>query len=157
VVTPATIRPLCAADRAAYRTLLGRMSAQDLRFRFFHALGEISEREVTTFVELPDGAIGLAAESEGALVGAGHAFPTEQPGVYELAVVVDPAWRHHGIAGALLDRILVELRGRNAVALTALSLARNNEFAAVAREHGLRPHATAAEITEWRFDLSPRC
>lgn len=148
-----TLRPIRPADLGAFRGLMSRLSDADRYLRFLHAVKDVPEPELRHFVELEPSALGLVAEAAGRLVGAAHAFD-QGDGIYELAVVVDPAERRHGIAGLLLDRIVEELRSRRADALVAHALTINTEFARMAREHGLEATGSIAGVTQWYLPLT---
>jgi len=146
------IRPISEADREAYTQLLQRLPPEDRRFRFFHAIREYSEAYIEPFVHLDPGTVGLVAEANGEMIGAGHAF-SGPDGVFELGVVVDSKWRRHGVAGRLVERLLAALRTRGARALTATSLVENTEFTKMALEHRLELTGTIEAVNQWRLDL----
>ena len=107
---------------------------------------------MTPFVENADGVVGFVAETDDEIVGAGHAM-SGADGVFELAIVVDARWRHLGVAGMLLERILDELRRRGAKALIADSFSQNTLFTTLALEHGLDLVATEGDLNRWRIEL----
>jgi RimJ/RimL family protein N-acetyltransferase len=129
------IRPILPFETAELRAHFLRLTAEEryLRFagpapeavvdRYVQSLGWARAVRLGCFLEGR-----LRAVAELVLVGEGAA---------ELAVTVEGAWQHHGLASELVSRILVIARNRGIRRIVAHCLAENQHMRALLRKfHG---------------------
>lgn len=132
------VRP---GDEAAITQLIGGLDAQSRYRRWFTWGVDIGRAADWAAHPMAHHAVGLLA-----LVGTepvGHAvLVPSADGCGEIAFEVAAPWRHHGIAGTLLARLLVIARARGLHELFAEVLPENADMLAVLREHG--DHAESA-------------
>jgi RimJ/RimL family protein N-acetyltransferase len=132
------IREVRAGDSAAIKRLIVGLDAESRYRRWFTAAIDIGRAADWAAHPERDDAVGLLALAEGEPVG--HAVLIPLPdGRGEIAFEVAAAWRHHGIAGALLEHLLAVGGARGLHELYADVLPDNTDMLAVLREHG--PHA----------------
>jgi GNAT superfamily N-acetyltransferase len=86
--------------------------------------------------------VGLVADAGGRVVGHGALAPIDHRSA-EVAFEVAADWRHHGIAGRILEELERAAVDRGLEVLEADVLDRNRDMLLVFREHG--PCATASE------------
>jgi GNAT superfamily N-acetyltransferase len=136
------IRELGAGDEEAIGRLLGGLDPESRRRRWFTAATDI--QRAADWAAHPDRccAVGLLA-----LAGAepfGHGvLVCAQDGRGELAFEVAAPWRHHGIAGALLVRLVDAALKRGLREVYAEVLTDNADMLAVLREYG--PHVESRQ------------
>ena len=129
------IREIRAGDEPAIERLLGGLDAESRHLRWF--TGGVDIRGAEDWAAHPDRvrAVGLLA-----FVGdepVGHAVLVPGPGERgEVAFEVAAPWRRHGIAGALLERLLEAAAERGLREVYADVLPQNADMLAVLREHG---------------------
>ncbi|HET6184448.1 MAG TPA: GNAT family N-acetyltransferase [Acetobacteraceae bacterium] len=106
---PMTIRPIRPDDAPAHEAFFHRLSPEDVRFRFFAAIRELSPEQLRRFTR-PDYERDIAfvavREATGETVGVARLARTEIPGVAEFAVVVQPDMRDHGLGRHLMQRLI---------------------------------------------------
>jgi GNAT superfamily N-acetyltransferase len=146
------IRAATPADSEAYRVILERSSRQDRYYRFLHSVNDFSSVELSGYLGGPD-TLAYVAEENGDAVGVIHA--TVEGHRAELAIIVVPASRRHGVGRALLERLIEGLRTRGAAELVAYSLSENDHFATLASNCGMRRIKTDLGVDLWHRDLLP--
>ncbi len=135
VATSLLIREVRAGDDAAIEHVLGGLDAESRYRRWFTGGDDIPAAERWAAHPERAGAVGLLA-----LVGeepVGHAVlvPCAAQRA-EVAFEVAAPWRRHGIAGALLERLLTIAADRSIQEIYADVLPENADMLAVLREHG---------------------
>jgi len=132
------IREIVAGDEDRIAELLDGLDATSRRRRWF--TGAVDVRRAADWAAHPErcSALGLVAfAGEEELVG--HAVLVAlADGRAEVAFEVAAPWRHHGIAGTLLRRLIEEAAVRGLHEVHAEVLPDNADMLAVLREHG--PH-----------------
>ncbi|MEA2156079.1 MAG: hypothetical protein QOE11_2219, partial [Solirubrobacteraceae bacterium] len=129
------IREVRAGDEAAIEDLIVGLDPESRLLRWFSAVADI--RRAAGWAAHPErsSAIGLLAFSGEQPVGHAAIIPLPD-GRGEVAFEVARPWRHHGIAGALLERLL-EIGGAYGLReLYADVLPASADTLAVLREHG---------------------
>jgi len=150
------IREVGAGDEALIERLLGGLDAQSRYRRWF--TGGVDIRGAEQWAAHPErvGGVGLLALIDGEPVGHAALIPGRD-GRGEVAFEVAAPWRRHGIAGALLQRLIEAAAARGLHAVYADVLPENADMLAVLREHGeheesssvLPPH-TPGRYNGWR-------
>ncbi|MEQ4717283.1 GNAT family N-acetyltransferase [Nonomuraea sp. B19D2] len=100
-----TIRPLTSIYREAVRDLHDRCSPESRRFRYFTSMPALP---ASTFDRLCDRSRGysLVAGHDGQVVGMANLMFTPDPGIAEMAFLVEDRWQGRGL-GTALARMLV--------------------------------------------------
>ncbi|WP_019633738.1 GNAT family N-acetyltransferase [Actinomadura atramentaria] len=123
--TAVTIRPMRGGDADAVRAMHGRCSLETRRLRYFSAKPAPPRRALERFCEPWHGVTLLAEGPDGSVVAMAHLIHVLDPGVAELAFLVEDAWQGRGL-GRVLTRLLVELgRDRGLVELRATTFSEN--------------------------------
>jgi GNAT superfamily N-acetyltransferase len=129
------IRELRAGDEGAVDRLLTGLDPESRFLRWFSAGVDIHAAADWAAHPARSHAVGLLAFAGEDLVG--HAVIIVLPdGRGEVAFEVAAPWRHHGIAGAFLERLLVIAATRGLREIYADVLPGNANMLAVLREHG---------------------
>ncbi|MEV5891114.1 GNAT family N-acetyltransferase [Nonomuraea fuscirosea] len=100
-----TVRPLTSIYREAVRDLHDRCSPESRRFRYFTAMPALPPR---AFDKLCDRSRGysLVAGHDGQVVGMANLMFTPDPGIAEMAFLVEDRWQGRGL-GTAMARMLV--------------------------------------------------
>ena len=129
------IREVRAGDGAAIERLLGGLDAQSRYRRWFTGGVDIAGAERWAAHPERVGAVGLLALAGEEPVGHAVLVPSTDARA-EVAFEVAAPWRRHGIAGALLERLLELAVDRGLREVYAEVLTENADMLAVLREHG---------------------
>ena len=100
-------------------------------------------------------AVGLVATIGPEVVGHG-VLVLDGAGSGEVAFEVERAWRHHGVASALLRWLERIARARGLARIGATVLIENTPMLAVFREHGRFRERHAGGAVEFELPLGPR-
>jgi N-acetylglutamate synthase-like GNAT family acetyltransferase len=144
------IREATSADIEAYRAILDRSSRQDIYYRFLHAVNVVSDKELSGYLGGPD-TFAYVAEEGGQAIGIIHA--TVEGSRAELAIIVVPQSRKHGVGHGLLDRLVAELKAKGVRELVAYSLTENEQFATLVMHSGMRRIETDLGVDLWHREL----
>jgi RimJ/RimL family protein N-acetyltransferase len=135
------IRALRPADRDELLGAVGRLSEESIRRRFFAPKRHFSEREIEYFSNVDfvtHVALVAVLDEDGqpTIVGSGRYIVTE-PGVAEVAFIVDDAHQGLGIGGRLMKHLATIARDAGLRELVAEVLPGNAAMLAVFRKSGL--------------------
>ncbi|WP_018656580.1 GNAT family N-acetyltransferase [Actinomadura flavalba] len=155
--TRATVRPITMADADAVRALHERCSLATRRMRYFSAKPYPPRRVVERFCDPWHGLTLVAEGPDGSLLGMAHLIHVLDPGVAELAFLVEDDWQGRGLGSALV-RLLVELaRDRGLAELRATTLSENARMRRLLTRMGGRTRRTdEPAIVEVRVALDGR-
>jgi GNAT superfamily N-acetyltransferase len=142
------VRPIEPSDYEDYLRLLEGTSDEDRFCRFFHVVRHFDPRETRRFVESQPDVVGLIAEDGPRKLGVAHGFLLEGAAA-EIAVLVSADARRQGVGGALLNRLVPDLRARGCNRIVAYSLAGNAAFASLATAAGLRAESVRGGTVTW--------
>jgi ribosomal protein S18 acetylase RimI-like enzyme len=145
-----SIREATPADGKAYQHILERSSRQDRYYRFLRFVNVVQESELSGYLGGPD-TVAFIAEQAGEPIGIIHAAIEDSRA--ELAIIVIPEGRNHGLGRELVERLIEELRRRGVRELTAYSMSENEHFAALVTHCGMRRANTEHGVDLWRLDL----
>jgi acetyl coenzyme A synthetase (ADP forming)-like protein len=144
----AEIRPLGAADRPLVRDLVRRESPEALERRFLGRLSEETAVEALLAPPAPDSlTLAVIATPPGGhpeLVAVGSIGGTTRPDTAEVAVLVDDAWAHRGLATLLMERLALCALRRGRPNLVALVRRDNHAMLELLREIGFPCTISAA-------------
>jgi len=101
-----TIRPIRPEDAAAHADAFRRMEAQDVRWRFFSPMKELSAEQIArmTQVDYDREMAFIAVDAKGWTVGTARLIRAGLEA--EFAIMIDPSWKGRGLGRELMRRIL---------------------------------------------------
>ncbi|MFC9976494.1 GNAT family N-acetyltransferase [Spirillospora sp. NPDC127200] len=123
--THVLVRPIEARDLDAVRALHERCSLDSRRMRYFSAKPCPPRRALELFCEPAHGLTLVAEGPDGSLLALAHLIHVLDPGVAELAFLVEDAWQGRGLGRALAGLLLAVGRDRGLVELRATMLGDN--------------------------------
>ncbi len=151
-----TIRPIRPEDAAAHAAMFTRLTPEDVRFRFFSALRELSPERLArmTQVDYDREMAFVATRANGDTVGVSR-LVSDVDGTGEFAVVVQPDMRGKGLARHLMQRLVDWGRQQGFSAIVGQVLADNAPMLGFMRALGFALHRSPdePEVMEARLDL----
>jgi len=147
------VRSIEPSDEESYRAILEATSAEDRYCRFFHVVDHFDPQEVHRYVETRADMLGVIAHEDDVPLGAAHAVLLDETSA-ELAIVVGRDARHHGVATALLDALIVRLKERGFQRLIACALRENHPFSQLAKNAGFVVEQVEGIALRWVLPLS---
>jgi RimJ/RimL family protein N-acetyltransferase len=152
-----SLRPLCASDREALRTLFARLSPESRRRRFLTGKPELSERELTYLIDIDHvrhEALAAIDRKDGSIVGvARYVSWPERAGAADTAIEVADDFHRNGIGLMLTEALIRRARENGISVLTATTLWENHAARALAREVGFRARSSAGNELELELQL----
>jgi len=148
-----TIREVGAGDAAALDALLSGLDARSRYLRWFTGAPNVRHASEQAAHPERQHAVGLVAVAGEQIVGHAMLVP-DTDGRAEVAFEVVAAWRHHGIAGALLTALGDAARARGIATLFAEVLAENTDMLAVFGEHGARLSTPTSGVVTVELDAA---
>ena len=154
------IRPIRPEDATAHGEFFARLPAQDVRFRFFSALRELSPEQTARLTQVDyDREIAFIAVREATRETVGVARLVEDPAdnSAEFAVVVQPDVKGQGLAARLMACLFAWARARGVVEVVGQVLADNAPMLGFVRHLGftLKRAPDDETIVEARLKLPP--
>jgi acetyltransferase len=158
-----TIRPIRPEDAEAHGALFRRLSPQDVRYRFFSALRELSAEQTArmTQVDYEREMAFIAVRDHGAApaetVGVARLVQEMGTGRGEFAVVVQPDVKGRGVGRHLMQRLIGWGRDCGLTEIQGQILAENAGMLAFIRRLGFSIHRMPgeADVMEARLSLLP--
>ncbi len=151
-----SIRPLAPCDREGLAWEIANADSETLHLRFFSRVIKARPEFIDALADLDYSdrlaLVALGENGEGA--GVARYAVTSEPGEAQVAVVVNPGWRHAGLATLLLDRLQDAARSRGIVRLVAVYLSENDAVESFRISRGIaepRIRHGLAEIS-WSVD-----
>ncbi len=153
------IRPIRPEDAEAHAAMFERLPPQDVRFRFFSAVRELSAEQIVRLTQVDyDREIAFIAvrEATGETVGVARLVQESADGTAEFAIVVQPDAKGQGLAEQLMQRLIAWARRRSVAEIVGLVLADNAAMLGFVRHLGftLRRAADDETIVEARLTLA---
>ena len=149
------IRPIRPEDAVAHAALFARISPEDIRYRFFSALRELSPERIArmTQVDYDREMAFIAVQANGDTVGVSRLVRDGDAG--EFAVIVQPDMKGRGVARRLMQKVIEWGRAQGMQAVVGQVLAENHPMLAFVRRLGftLRRVPDEPEIVEARLPL----
>jgi acetyltransferase len=139
-----TIRPIRPEDSEAHNGLFTRLSPEDIRYRFFSMLRELSPERIVrmTQVDYDREMAFIAVRANGDTVGVSRLVCDAQGGG-EFAVVIQPDAKSQGLARRLMERLEEWGRAKHLTSMTGQVLADNQPMLAFMRKLGFTLHRMA--------------
>jgi RimJ/RimL family protein N-acetyltransferase len=124
------LRPLRSDDKRNLAQAFERLSPQTRYRRFFAPLESLSQQDLRYLTEVDHHdheAIAAVNPENGMIVGVARYVRSDDPSEAEVAVVVGDPWQGHGVATALLQRLVSRARAEGINHFVALVLSDNTE------------------------------
>ncbi|MCO5999375.1 GNAT family N-acetyltransferase [Actinoallomurus rhizosphaericola] len=154
--TEITVRPLTPLDAEAVRDLHARCSLESRRRRYFSARSDIPERLLRVFCDRAHGLTMAAEGPDGSILALAHLMYTLDPGVGELAFLVEDGWQGRGIGAALARHLVAVAHEQGLAEVRATMLADNTRVRALLGGLGGRFRASDdPRLLEARIALGP--
>ena len=152
---PVTIRPIRPEDAAAHAAMFSRISPEDVRYRFFSSLRELSAERIArmTQVDYDREMAFVAVRANGDTVGVGRLVCEGDTG--EFAVIVQSDMKGRGLARRLMERLIDWGRTQQMAAIVGQVLTENAAMLAFIRKLGftLRRLPDEPDVVEARLVL----
>jgi acetyltransferase len=153
-----TIRPIRPEDAAAHAAMFARLTPEDVRYRFFSSLRELSPERIArmTQVDYDREMAFVAVRENGDTVGVSR-LVCDGAGGGEFAVVVQPDVKGRGLARRLMERIAEWGWMQGLGSITGQVLVDNHAMLAFMRKLGFSLHRMAEdpEVMEATLALGP--
>ncbi len=152
------IRPIRPEDAEQHGAFFSRLSPQDIRFRFFSAMRELSREQMARLTQVDydrEMAFIAVREASGETVAVARLVCDSAEPEGEFAVVVQSDMKGKGVASHLMQRLIDWARGRGLRAIVGLVLADNAPMLAFVRHLGfsLRRMPEEPDVVEARLSL----
>lgn len=155
--TQIVVRPYEPSDGAAVRDMHDRCSLETRRLRYFSVKPVLPQRVLDIFAERSHGLTQVAEGPDGSILALAHLMHVLDPGVAELALLVEDDWQGRGLGRALTELLLVIGRERGMVELRATVLSENARMRRLLTSLGARVRRTEEHgILEARLALGGR-
>jgi len=153
-----TIRPIRPEDAAAHGEFFGRLTPEDVRYRFFSALRELSPEQMARLTQIDyerEMAFIAVHEPVGATVGVARLVRDPNGGGGEFAVVVQRDMTGCGLARHLMERLIAWGRSQGMTEISGQVLVDNHPMLGFVRRLGFSLHRTPGEedLVEARMSL----
>ncbi len=153
------IRPIRPEDAAQHAMFFQRLSPEDIRYRFFTAMRELSPEMTARLTQIDyDREMAFVAirEITGDTVGVARVVVESDGLTGEFAVIVQPDIKGKGLAGRLMHRLTDWARSRGMHAVVGQVLADNAPMLAFVRHLGFSLHRLPEEpdVMEARLSLT---
>lgn len=154
--TPIRIRPIRPDDEALYPRFLARVSAQDMKRRFFSTLTDMRHEDIARLTQIDYGrAMGFVAidEASGDLLGVARVACDPDGLRAEYAALVRSDCKGHGIGWALMNRLKEYAADEGIEEIYGEVMADNEPMLTMARELGFEEGPHPEDITLRRVTL----
>jgi acetyltransferase len=155
---PLTIRPIRPEDAEQHAAMFRRLSPDDVRFRFFSAISEMSPEQTARMTQVDyDREMAFVAirEATGEMVGVARLASDLDGKSGEFAVIVQPDMKGSGLAAHLMERLLAWARDCGKTTVTGQVLSDNARMLAFVRRLGFQLHRVPGEedVVEAKLSL----
>jgi acetyltransferase len=154
-----TIRPIRPEDAEAHGAFFARLSPEDVRYRFFSAMRELSPEMMARLTQVDyerEIAFVAVRDTTGETVGVARLVGEVGSLEGEFAVIVQPDMKGRGLARHLMQRLIAWARTRGMAAIVGQVLADNAPMLAFVRGLGFAVRRMPEEdgVVEARLELS---
>ena len=153
------LRPIRPEDFDQHRRFLARISAEDLRTRFFAALRAVPERELAHLTQLDYEremafiAVAPGADGREETLGVARASTDPENLEAEFAVLVRSDLKGCGLGALLLEKLIRYCRGRGTQRMTGETLSANTRMLKLATACGFRAQLKPAGVCGLTLEL----
>nr|WP_294506153.1 bifunctional acetate--CoA ligase family protein/GNAT family N-acetyltransferase [uncultured Rhodopila sp.] len=153
-----TIRPIRPEDAEAHAAFFSRLSPQDVRYRFFSAIRELSREQIARLTQVDydrEMAFVAVRDSTGETVGVVRLVCEPNGRSAEFAVIVQADMKGRGLASGLMNRVIAWARTKGLSEVTGQILADNTAMLAFIRHMGfsVRRMPDDPEVMESKLEL----
>jgi acetyltransferase len=153
-----TIRPIRPEDAQAHGAFFSRLSAQDIRYRFFSAMRELSAEQTARLTQVDydrEMAFIAVREATGDTVGVSRLACEPGGASGEFAVIVQPDMKGRSLGSHLMRRLIEWGRAQGLAEITGQILADNAPMLSFIRHLGFSVHRMVddPEVMEARLPL----
>lgn len=142
------VRPIRPEDAEAHAAMIRRLPPEDLRYRFFSALREVSPEQMARLTQIDydrEMAFVAVRMSDQATVGVARLVREVDGPRGEFAIVVEPSVKGTGLATHLMRRLMDWAREQGLAEMTGTILAENHPMIGFARHLGFSIHRVPEE------------
>jgi acetyltransferase len=156
------LRPIRPEDLPQHRAFLARVSAEDLRTRFFRVIRALSDRDLASLTQIDyERAMAFIAETRDAsgateTLGVARAHADPDNTVAEFAVLVRSDLKGQGLGSALLSKLVRYCTARGIERIVGDVLAENSQMLHLAAHCGFRLEPPANGIVHVTYDCDRR-
>lgn len=140
---PLVIRPIRPEDAKEHQAFFHRLSPEDIRYRFFAPLREVSPQWMARMTQVDyqhEMAFIAQRQSDGETVGVARLMSEDDPATAEFAIIVQPDIKGKGVATHLVHRLIEWARRQGIREIFGLVLADNRPMLAFVRSLGFTLH-----------------
>jgi acetyltransferase len=153
-----TIRPIRPEDAEAHTAFFSRLSPQDIRYRFFSAMRELSKEQVVRLTQVDydrEMAFVAVRDVSGDTVGVARLVGDADGRSGEFAVIVQADMKGRGLASGLMRRIIDWARQKGMKEVVGQILADNAPMLSFIRHLGFTVHRMPddPEVMEAKLEL----
>ena len=160
--TRVMLRPIRPEDEPQHREFLGRLTPEDIRFRFFGLVREFPHSEIARLTQIDyDREMAFIAQTWGAsdaareTLGVVRTVTDPDNDTCEFAIIVRSDLKGQGLGHKLMEKMIGYCRARGTKSMTGQVLAENHAMLEMVRNLGFRVHRLADEpVMETTLDLS---
>jgi acetyltransferase len=142
------IRPIRPGDAALYPSFLSKVTAEDLRLRFFHSGKPISEKLLVRLTQLDydrDMAFVALDDRDGALCAVARLSSDPEHETAEYALLVRSNLKGHGLGWTMLHLLIEYGRNQGLKRIEGVVLRENNRMLEMCREAGFELETNSAD------------
>ena len=156
---PIVLRPIRPEDFAQHQRFLARVTAEDMRTRFFTGIRELPQRDLAHLTQLDyerEMAFIAVAAAEGGTeetLGVARAHTDPDNVEAEFALLVRSDLKGQGLGTLLLEKLIHYCRGRGTQRLIGQALSQNVRMLHLAETHGFRLEPDDCDLVEMRLAL----
>ena len=150
------LRPMRAEDEPALGQMGARMSAEDLRLRFFQPMRQLSHELAARLTQIDydrEMAFALEASEGGGLLGVVRLHREARGDTAEFAVTVRSDQQGKGFGRLLMERIIAYARTQKLKSIFGIVLHENQGMLKLARKLGFTAQSERGDATVVRVDL----
>ncbi len=133
------VRPIRPEDAAAHADFVKRVPPEDVRFRFFTSMREISPEQMARLTQIDyerEMAFVAVRARDGATVGVARLVREVGEPSGEFAILVEPSVKGFGLASHLMARLIAWARESGMVEITGMVLSENHAMLGFVRHLG---------------------
>jgi acetyltransferase len=156
------LRPIKPEDERAHHDFLAKLTAEDLYFRFFRAVSEMTHENLARFTQIDYDremafiAVGKNEHGQSETWGVARAISDVDNREAEFAIVVRSDLHHRGIGSQLLEKLLRYSRTKGIKRVTGLTMSRNQSLIKLAESFGFETTTTdEGNMIALTLDLAP--
>ena len=151
-----TLRPIKAEDEEALQTFFGRMSPEELRYRFFGSRLNFEHRELAAMcqIDYEREMAFVATDQDNRIWGEIRTWKDVNHSEIEFAVMVDPDTQGQGFGTQLMQRMIRFSHEQGVEAIVAEIMSDNEPMLHLAKRCGFKQQPPVDGVTSVRLELN---